>query len=228
MYRYETHLHTSPVSACARASVEETLIAYRDMGYDGVFITDHFIDGNINRDVRNLPYPDMLEYYFTSYLEAKRLAPEIGIKVFFGVELAYAGTDFLVYGLDMDWYRNHLEIMEMTKKQELAFMREAGALVIQAHPFREAAYIDHIRLYPREVDGVEIINASRTDKENEMAQLYCEHYGLLPFAGTDNHVGGGRRTFAGLECEVPISSEAEFIEAVREGRMKIFTHTKEI
>jgi predicted metal-dependent phosphoesterase TrpH len=221
-------MHTSPVSACARANMLETLTAYRDMGYDGVFVTEHFIDGNINRDVRHLPYPEMLEYYFTAYLEAKSLEAQVGIKVFFGVEMSYGGTDFLVYGLDMDWYRNHLEIMDMTKKEELAFMREAGALIIHAHPFREASYIDHIRLYPREVEGVEIINASRTEGENAMAALYCEHYGLLPFAGTDNHVAGNRATFAGLECEEPINSEEEFIRAFREGKMKIFTHAKEV
>ncbi len=227
MYRYETHMHTSPVSACAKASVEETLIAYRDMGYDGVFITEHFLDGNISRDVRHLPYPEMLEYYYSAYHEAKRLAPEIGIKVFFGVELSYAGTDFLVYGLDIDWYRAHLEVVKMNKKEELTLMREAGALIIQAHPFREASYIDHIRLYPRQVEGVEVVNACRTDGENAMAALYCEHYGLLPFAGTDNHTAGNRTTFAGLECEEPINSEADFVRAFREGKMKIFTFSRD-
>ena len=31
MYRYETHLHTSPVSACARASVYDSLVAYKEL-----------------------------------------------------------------------------------------------------------------------------------------------------------------------------------------------------
>ena len=48
MYKYETHLHTFPVSRCARAGIQETLEFYKKLGYDGVFITNHFLDGNIN------------------------------------------------------------------------------------------------------------------------------------------------------------------------------------
>ena len=54
MYKYETHLHTAPVSRCARSSVEEQLRLYKALGYDGVFITNHFLDGNIHID-KSLP-----------------------------------------------------------------------------------------------------------------------------------------------------------------------------
>ena len=50
MYLYETHLHTSPVSKCARASVREVVEYYKNAGYEGIFITNHFIDSNINID----------------------------------------------------------------------------------------------------------------------------------------------------------------------------------
>lgn len=44
MFRYETHLHTAPVSRCAAASAEESVSFYKSIGYDGVFITNHFVD----------------------------------------------------------------------------------------------------------------------------------------------------------------------------------------
>ena len=66
--------------------------------------------------------------------------------------------------------------MNMKKSDELAFMMENGALIIQAHPFREAFYIDHIRLFPRHVHGVEIVNANRPEKENNLAKIYTNHY----------------------------------------------------
>lgn len=50
MYKYETHMHTSPVSKCASASVRDSLVFYKSLGYDGVFITNHFLDGNIGID----------------------------------------------------------------------------------------------------------------------------------------------------------------------------------
>ena len=197
MYRYETHLHTFPVSKCARAGVEESLQFYKGIGYDGVFITNHFIDSNINID-RAAPYEEKIRFYFSDCEEGVRVGREIGLKVFCGVELSCGGTDFLVYGLDKQWYLDHPEIETMKKSEELPLLMQSGALVIQAHPFRQAAYIDHIRLFPSCVHGVEVINACRTDEDNRMAELYAEHYGLLKFAGSDNHVAGALKKRAGM------------------------------
>lgn len=222
MYKYETHLHTYPVSKCAKSTVREYMELYKELGYDGIFITNHFLDGNINIPY-NTPYEDKINFFFSDYEEAKKLEAEIGIKVFYGVELSYKGTDFLVYGLDKAWYLSHPEIMDMKKSDELPFMMENGALVIQAHPYREAFYIDHIRLFPREVHGVEVINACRTELENNMAKAYAQSYNLIEFAGTDNHVGKGRTTFAGMCSETPIVDEKDFVERVKKGEMQVFS-----
>lgn len=222
MYKYETHLHTSPVSACAVAGVRENLEFYKKMGYDGVFITNHFLDGNINVD-RNLPYEDKIKFYFSDYEEGVKIGREIGLKVFCGVEMSYYGTDFLVYGLDKEWYLKNPQIMEMEKTDELKFMIKSGALVIQAHPYREADYIDHIRLYPRCAHGVEVINACRTDFENKMAKLYAENYDLIEFAGSDNHRAGKQEKLAGMSADKPICDEEDFVFRVKNLQMKTFT-----
>lgn len=226
MYKYETHLHTSPVSKCAKATPRESLEFYKNAGYDGVFVTNHFLDGNIGISA-DAPYEEKIAFYFSDYEEALGLSGEIGIKVFCGVELSKGGTDFLVYGLDKVWYLEHPEIMEMQKTAELSLMMESGALIIQAHPFREAHYIDHIRLYPRHVHGVEVINACRTDFENDMAKHYAQSYGLLEFAGTDNHAAGARPFLAGMCSDFPIKDEQDFVNRVKKGEMSIFTWTND-
>lgn len=226
MYKYETHLHSFPVSACARAEIDEILAFYKQMGYDGIFLTNHFLDGNVNVD-RSKSYEEQLEFYFSDYEKAVELGKEMGIKVFCGVELSYGGTDFLVYGLDKEWFLAHPEIMEMKKSEELTFMMESGALVIQAHPYREASYIDHIRLFPRNVHGVEVINACRSDDENKMAKIYAEHYGLIEFAGSDNHSASKQKKLAGVCCEEPICSVEDFISRVKANKTEIFTLTNE-
>lgn len=226
MYKYETHLHTSPVSKCAKATVRDSLQFYKSMGYDGVFITNHFIDGNINMD-KSKPYAEKIAFYFSDYEEGLLIGKELGIKVFCGVEQSYKGTDFLVYGLDKEWFLQNPQIEQMTKSQQLALYMESGALVIQAHPFRDAAYIDHIRLFPRCVHGVEIINACRTDFENKMAEIYAENYNLLKFAGSDNHRGAGKHRLAGMCSETPICDEQNFISCVKAGNMQIFTAENE-
>ena len=45
-YRYETHLHTCESSACGVAHGRDYIAFYRDLGYRGLFVTDHFFGGN--------------------------------------------------------------------------------------------------------------------------------------------------------------------------------------
>lgn len=221
MHLYETHLHTHPVSKCACADVSEVVNFYKELGYTGIFLTNHFLDGNINID-RELPYEEKINFYFSDYEQAKKLGEEIGLDVFFGAELSYKGTDFLIYGLDKEWFLSHPEIMKMSKGEELTLMANEGALIIHAHPFREAAYIDHIRLYPKHVHGVEIINANRTEFENDMAKLYAKNYYLLPFAGSDNHRGKAQTKLAGVKLSSKIESEYDFVQRIKNGEHKIF------
>ena len=215
-------MHTLPVSRCARYSVRENLEFYKSLGYDGIFITNHFLDGNINID-KTLPYEEKVEFYFFDYYEALELGKEIGIKIFLGVEISYRGTDFLIFGLDKEWFLAHPEIMDMKKSDELPFLASHGALIIQAHPYRQDKHIDHIRLFPHCIDGVETINACRTELENRMADIFADAYGFVKTAGSDNHISSRLTHLAGMESDTPLVDEADFIRRVRNSEMKLFT-----
>lgn len=227
MFKYETHLHTYPVSLCANVSVRETLEFYKKLNYDGVFITNHSINNNDSNYVGK-SYEEKVDFYCSAYDEGIEIGKELGIKVFFGMEITHRGSDFLIYGLDKNWLLNHPEIMDMGINERLDLMRESGALIIHAHPFREASYIDHIRLYPKKVDGVEIINACRTDLENTMAKFYCEQYSFIDFAGSDNHTASKQPKLAGVEFDTPINSVEEFIEKVKNREAQIFSMDNEL
>ncbi len=232
MYRYETHCHTLPVSACGKATVEDTVRFYKHMGYDGIFITNHFLDGNICPEIRNSPYEEQINFYFGDFEEGIRLGRKVGLKVFPGVELSYKGTDFLIYGLDKQWYLSHPEIMNMKKSVELPFMMQEGALVIQAHPYREEYYIDHIRLFPRCVHGTEIINSSQADYMNQAATVYAKQYNLFETCGSDNHWGSKvfdtlrrkdlKAEIAGMESEIPLGNATDYKKLLLSGKMKPF------
>lgn len=222
MYLYETHLHTSPLSACAKASVRENLEFYKSAGYAGVFLTDHFINANINKELRELPYEEKIKAYFKVYEEAKPIAEEIGICVFSGIEMGCRGIDFLVYGVGADLFIERPETETMNTSELLSLLMSDGALVIQAHPFREASYIDHIELFPRCIHGVEIFNGGMGELQNAMAAQFCRNYGLIPFAGSDNHTAGRRAVFGGMATERPIESVEDFISMVKNGESKPF------
>ena len=232
MYRYETHCHTFPVSACGKTTVEDTVLFYKELGYDGIFITNHFLDGNICHEIRNRPYEEQISFYFSDFEEGLRLGRQVGLKVFPGVELSYKGTDFLIYGPDKEWYLAHPEIMNMEKSEELPFLMQEGALVIQAHPYREEFYIDHIRLFPRCVHGAEIINSSQAEYMNEMAAVYAKRYGLFETCGSDNHWGskvfeilrskGLKPEIAGMSSDIPLETTVDYKNQLLSGKMKSF------
>ena len=113
--------------------------------------------------------------------------------------------------------------MDMERSEELEFLMNNGALVIQAHPYREAVYIDHIRSFPRHVNGVEVVNALGSESQNNMAKIYAENYGLIKFAGSDNHWGSEAKRLAGMCSDVPILNEQDFINRIKNKEMEIFT-----
>ena len=220
MYLYETHLHTSPVSNCGRASVRESLEFYKSIGYRGVFITDHFIDSNLNVEARDLPYEEKIKYYFSAYEEGVAIGKEIGLDVFLGIEMGEGWAHILVYGIDKEWCLAHPEIEGMKKIELLPILSEAGALLIQAHPFRNVK--SEIRLFPRHVHGTEIYNAARGEFENKLAQQFCENYELIPFAGSDNHRAGGQEVLGGMATERPIKDVDDFKALVLSREAKPF------
>ncbi len=221
-YKYETHLHTAEVSACARARAEEQVSFYAELGYSGIIVTDHFLNGNTTVKKEGLSWKEQIERFCEGYLSALAAGKKLGIDVFFGWEYTFLGTDFLTYGLSPSWLLNNPQIMDMLHWDYCNFVRDEGGMIIHAHPFREAGYIKEIRLIPRNVDGVEILNANRTDFENGQAKQYAEAYGLIKTAGTDNHIAYMQKKLAGIKTKEKINSIQEFIDIIKQGKYKIF------
>lgn len=202
-YLYETHMHTKESSACAHNTGAEMARAYKEAGYTGIIITDHFVYGNTAID-RSLPWRDWVDKFCRGYENAKEEGDKIGLQVFFGWESGYRGTEFLVYGLDKEWLLAHPEIKEATIEEQYSLVHEAGGMISHAHPFREEDYIPQIRLFPEFVDAVEGINATHSSPAslghknpayNERAVEYAKKYKLPMTAGSDQHttimIGGG-------------------------------------
>lgn len=222
MYRYETHLHTSLVSACSRFTPEEIVEKYVRLGYRGLFVTDHFLNGNTSVP-KELPWEERVSRYEEGYRAVKRAA-EGALDVFFGIESSNQGADILVYGLDGSWYAAHPEIMELSPRDFCLSLRKAGALVVQAHPYREAFYLDRITLLPFAVDGVEAVNACEKDRSNGLARVLADAYGLKTTGGSDIH-RKDQRELAGMEFETPLASSKDYAARVLRGEGNLFAIT---
>ncbi|MBR4702953.1 MAG: PHP domain-containing protein [Oscillospiraceae bacterium] len=224
-YRYETHMHTAEGSRCARATAEEQVRYYKDMGFDGICVTDHFLGGNTTVPPE-LTWKRKIEMFCAPYEKAAEAGEKLGLKVFFGWEYADKGTDFLTYGLDKEWLLRNEGLLLMSITNYLDFVRREGAFVAHAHPFREDFYIPCIQLMPRQVDAVEIVNANRKDFENYRAAEYARNYGLPALAGSDNHTAEKQKRLCGIETDAPIQDASDFLRVLRSGEYRIFD-TKE-
>ena len=230
MFKYETHCHTSEVSKCARESAVSVVDFYKKKGYDGIFITDHFLNGNTTID-RTQPWEKKVEDFYLSYEIARKHGEEIDMDVFFGWEYTYnytgkdgkycGGNDFLTYGLDKKWLLAHPEIMEFELNEYCELIRSEGGFIIHAHPFREDSYIDMMRLVPGSVDGIEIINSSRPDSENKMAEIFADYYGLLKTSGSDTHYFN-RERFSGIYTQNRLTSPLDMLKELKDGTAEIF------
>ena len=218
--RYETHAHTSETSRCSHIGGAELAEFYKSLGYTGLFITDHFFNGNTTVP-RDLSWNERVELFCAGYDAAKAAGDRIGLDVFFGWEYSINGNDFLIYGLDRDWLLAHPDQLEWKLRDYMSRVRADGGFVVHAHPFREAGYIDLIRLIPRDVDAVEVINSSMAPEVNDRAAWYADSYQLFRTAGSDNHVGQ-RELLAGVDLPVRIKSAREYAELVRAGKAEIF------
>lgn len=227
MFLYETHMHTSEGSHCGASTAKEQVDFYKSLGYDGIFVTDHFLNGNSN--VNYFPeiteWEDKINFFCKGYENAKKRGDEVGLKVFFGLEFNFCSTEWLVYGLDKSWLINHPEIMMKSPKDFLKMAKENGAVIVQAHPFREAEYIDCFRIYPYLIDGVEVFNAHNCQRANTMAKFFAENYDLPQTCGSDCHKSGDMKLCA-VGSETEICSHEDYLHLLRNRKLKLITDLK--
>jgi histidinol phosphatase-like PHP family hydrolase len=187
MYKYETHLHTSPTSACAVSTPRQQVMGYKELGYTGIIVTDHFVNGSSGCP-RFIPWEDKMKYMIGGYEEAKKVGDEVGLDVFLGWEYSHFGTDFLTYGLGLDFLVQFTEMEDMTPREYCDVVHAYGGIVVQAHPFRTGWWIQSPRpVDPKLLDAIEVYNAALDDETNAKAAAFAKEYSMAGIAGTDCH-----------------------------------------
>lgn len=220
MYKYELHCHTAKTSACASLSAEDAVALYLANGYDGIVVTDHFLNGNttVHRDLPNGSYEEKIDAYFEGYEEVKAVANG-RLKVFSGLEFSYRGTDVLAYGFDREHLKRCPEIPTMPMRDFIEYCKSSGVFAVQAHPFREGSWIDHIRLFPGS-EAVEVRNATCDERCNMLGRAYAEAYQKIRTGGSDLH-HANQRMLSGMAFDERADSLEELIELIKSGRGEV-------
>ena len=213
-FLYETHMHTSEVSGCAVSSAAQQIVAYKKRGYTGVIVTDHFINGYTSCP-KKLSWDMQMRHFVTGYNEAKKAGDMHGLDIFLGWEFTIRGADFLTYGLDLDFLLAHPGLDKLDIEEYSAVIRKNGGYLAQAHPFRDAYYIEHnYPVAPHLLDGIEVNNAMDNNKANAKARAFAKEHDLPMQAGSDSHRAGGYN-YRGIVLRERAESIHDIIEAIK-------------
>lgn len=223
IYRYETHCHTNRCSKCAVSTPADMAKAYYEKGYAGMVITDHFLLGNTAVDP-TLPWEKKMREYYEAYLEAVNFSVGKDFHVLFGLEHAYgSGKEVLTYGIDLPFLLSHPDLHRYSLEEYCKVVKQAGGMIVMAHPYRYAPYIDEtVGPKPEVLDGAEIFNFHNTGEANVKAARLAGVYKLIATSGGDVHSADSPAIgMAGVAFSQPIFSGSQFVQQLQSGNYRL-------
>ena len=216
-YKYDLHVHTDEISSCGKVGVEKLIVLYKNKGYDGIVLTDHFRQSFFG-DFQD--WKEGIDKIIEIYTKAKNFGANLNLDVMLGIEVSFAKNegDFLVYGIDEEFLRNNNFILQGSLSDFNNIVKDRDILIYEAHPFRnkkkEAAD-------PEQVFGIEIYNGNpRHENNNQLAYLEAEKYKLKMISGSDFHqledLGKG-----GIISSERITNSEKLINVLQKGNYKL-------
>lgn len=191
MPRYELHAHTSECDVAAHASGAELVRIYKDAGYDGMVITDHYFAHFYNWFADELAGKDhrtVMERRLRGYYSARNEGEKLGFTVLPGAEVRFNKSlfginDFLVYGCDEEFFLTAPRLNELSTLEELYALLPENACVVLAHPFRVRMTV----MDPSLLFGIEGYNGLTESFRNKQAEAFAGFYGKPVTSGSDCH-----------------------------------------
>ncbi len=220
MFKTELHVHTSPVSRCAKVDAKSTALHFLNEGYDTIVITNHLSPVLIERKLPCDPddWNAVIDYYLADYRAAKEaVAGKMNVLLGAEIRMHKNGNDYLVYGVDEKFYYDIGNFFDKKIDDVAPLVREAGGLVFQAHPFRNNITVTD----PYLLDGIEVFNFSvGHDNRNDIACAWAKKFGLIGICGQDYHIPS-YLIGAGILTENEITTSGQLIDILRSGDFKM-------
>lgn len=200
-YYYDLHIHTSRHSSCSRISPEEILSEAREMGLDGIALTEHF--------------------YLWTPEEIQELKIRVGcpeFPVLAGCEIStqskgQATGDVLVFGVTEIPHRPCAldEICLTAHKQ--------GGLVIAAHPFAQRVGMGK-NIHSTMFDCIESANYRyRNLRDTIRLEDFCHDMGIPSIASSDAHDMGEIGRYC-VQLDELVLTAQDLVRVIREGRCR--------
>lgn len=177
--KLETHLHTCESSPCGKLAASDMARRYAEAGYAAAVVADH-----INKNTPGA------ESFLAGFRAFRKAAKPLGLTALLGAEARLLDSgphDFLIYGPRERDIPQLLDLLRTSPPVDAfsAAVRARGWLLIQAHPYRDAATRP---IAPELLDGVEALNANpRHENFNHLAYAFAKAHSLIMTAGSDAH-----------------------------------------
>ena len=227
MYRYELHSHTSECDRDAALSARDLVRLYKEAGYDGMVITDHYIERFYTlwfpEEVAGLSHEEQVSRWLKGFRTAREEGEKVGFTVLPGAEVRFDGfpNDYLLYGVEEDFFYTVPRLNELGSLDRLLAMLPKEVCVVQAHPFRD----DMVVQDPSPLFGLEVYNGGTDPFRNDLARRYAEHYGLAMTSGSDVH-GTDRLAKGGILTPKKIKTPADLISVLRSGNYTLIEEAR--
>ena len=145
----DLHAH-SALSRCCKIDGKATLLVAKENGMDGFVLTNHYDRSYLIND-------DKIEYakrYINEFYYVKKCGLQLGMKVFFGVEVTlekHNKVHVLLYGVEPEFLLDYPDLYDYELKDLYKLAGDNNAILVQAHPFRnnrdvllDLSYLDGI------------------------------------------------------------------------------------
>lgn len=233
MYKLELHCHNREVSACSDCPAEKLIEIYRSAGYSGIVSTNHINRGTYQH-MEEKSWEEKVDYFMAGF-DALRTAAGKGFDVLLGCEInlspvvplsrelqekgwsAYVPNDYLIYGVTEKWLRETGDMRYMPLEELRRRAREAGFLIVHAHPFRVGTVMKHPDLF----DGYEVYNGNpRHNSNNDLADAWADLRGKIKTGGTDFHKAEDWPQ-GGIETKSRIRDNESLLRTLRSGEYQL-------
>ena len=194
-FKIELHAHSKPVSPCSEIPPEDLVRIYKELGYDALVLTNHFMIFNQDQNKE-----DYLKSYMEGFEKTYELGEKAGIKILLGSEIRFTenNNDYLIYGVNSEIMNEIYDLLPFGIENFRKNYPLDKSVFIQAHPFRNGIEL----VDPSLLDGVEVYNLHPGHNSRvAVASAYAKENGKdIITIGTDYH-HFGHEGLSALRCK---------------------------
>lgn len=207
-YKTELHVHSKPVSSCSEIETKHLVNIYKENGYDGIVLTNHFTPELLGDTI-----DDKIKWYLEDYYNCVKEGKAVGLNVILGAELRFTQNhnDYLIFGICPE------ELFDIFKRlpdgidKFYSEYKNDRNVIIQAHPYRDGME----KVDKNSLDGIEVFNLHPGHNSRVgVSAKYAKENNMIATCGSDFH-HYGQECLCGILTKKPLLDSYDVAEVLK-------------